>query len=59
VGPAFDEIAKKLNNKEIANSIKNGSRGKWKECKNIPMPAFKKINDNDIQEIVKWIKNDK
>ncbi len=58
VGPSFKEIAKKLTINKIKNSIKNGSKGKWKECKNIPMPAFKKINDKEISTIAQWIKTD-
>ena len=56
VGPSFDEIAKKLTISQIKNSIKNGSRGKWKESKNIPMPSFKKISDKNLEIISKWIK---
>ncbi len=56
VGPSFDEIAKKMDKKDIIYSIKNGSKGKWKECNNIPMPSFKKLCDKDINTLVKWIK---
>ena len=58
VGPSFEEIAKKLTISQIKNSIKNGSKGKWKECKKIPMPAFKKISDKEIEFIASWIKED-
>ncbi|MCF6172916.1 MAG: c-type cytochrome [Campylobacteraceae bacterium] len=56
VGPSFNQIAKKLSKSQIENSIENGSKGKWKESNNIPMPAFKKISNKDINLIAKWIK---
>ncbi len=58
VGPSFEDISKKLTISQIKNSIKNGSKGKWKECKNIPMPSFKKIGNQDTETIAKWIKTD-
>ena len=56
VGPSFREIAKKMDKKDIIHSIKNGSKGKWKECNNIPMPSFKKLPDKDIDILSEWIK---
>ncbi len=55
VGPSFSKIAKKMDKKDIIYSIKNGSKGKWKECNNIPMPSFKKLSDKDINTLAKWI----
>lgn len=56
VGPSFENIARKRNNKEIANSIKNGSKGGWKNSNNIPMPSFKKLSNKNINILAKWIK---
>jgi cytochrome c len=58
VGPSFSEIAKKMDKKKIVNSIRNGSRGRWKESNNIPMPSFKKLSEQDINILAKWIKID-
>ena len=51
VGPSFHTIAKRntKNTKQISDSIKNGSKGKYKEAHNIPMPKFNKLNHKDIQ----------
>ncbi len=56
VGPSFSEITKRMDKKDIIYSIKNGSKGKWKESNNIPMPAFKKLPSKDIEILAKWIK---
>ena len=59
VGPSFKHIAKKYKNDktQIINSIKNGSKGKWKKFKAI-MPKFKdKLSDKEINEIANWIIN--
>ncbi len=56
VGPSFEQVAKNIDLQEIQNSIKNGSKGKWKQSRNIPMPAFRKLSQTDIKYIAKWIK---
>ncbi len=56
VGPSFNNIAKARSKNQIKSSIKIGSKGKWKESKNIPMPSFKKISDKDLNTIANWIK---
>ncbi len=56
VGPSFKQISNAKSIKEIKNSIENGSKGKWKKSNNIPMPAFKKLPNKDIEILAKWIK---
>ncbi len=57
VAPSFLSISKKYNNnKPLIESIKNGSKGKWKNFKLI-MPPFKKMTDKDIEGMVNWILN--
>ena len=56
VGPSFKKISHAKSIKEIKNSIENGSKSKWKESNNIPMPAFKKLTNKDIEILAKWIK---
>jgi len=57
VGPALKEIAKRYKQepKMIIKSIKNGSSKKWKDFHNAVMPAFKKLNDDEIKTISEWI----
>lgn len=57
VGPTFAAIAKRYSStKQIINSIRNGSRGRWKASKNIPMPAFKKkLDENQTRLLANWI----
>ena len=57
VGPSFHDIYKRNKNNinNIANSIKNGSKGKYKEAKNIPMPKFNNLTKHDIEILTKWI----
>ena len=55
LGPSFNQIAKKLTASQIKNSISNGSRGKWKECNNILMPSFPKMQKRDLTTIANWI----
>jgi len=57
VGPSFKNIANKLSIIQIKQSIKNGSKFKWKEFHNAVMPPFKKINQSEINQLAKWIKN--
>ncbi len=57
VAPSFLSISKKYsNNKSLIESIKNGSKGKWKNFKLI-MPPFKKMTDKDIEGMANWILN--
>ncbi len=56
VGPSFLKIAGRYRDTErIAKSIKNGSRGKWKESRNIPMPARNDLNTSVIEALASWI----
>ena len=59
VGPSFQDIAKRYKNKSknIKDSIKNGSKGKWKESSKAIMPKFKNIDDKELNSITKWIVN--
>ncbi len=53
--PAFREIAKK-SREEIAEAIRNGSRGKWKGFERMSMPAYgKRLNDHEIEALAAWI----
>jgi len=57
VGPSFKTIAKKKKNTLLilTNSIKNGSKNKYKSSNGATMPPFKNINDSDIKFIAKLI----
>ncbi|MFT7859988.1 MAG: c-type cytochrome [Sulfurimonas sp.] len=57
VGPSFRDIAKRYaNSKEnLAQSIKNGSKGKWKSSRGAVMPAFKDISDAELKTLAEWI----
>jgi len=57
VGPSFLEIAKRYKNKpqEIEKSIAQGSKGKWKDSKKAIMPPFKKLSDDELKVLSKWI----
>jgi cytochrome c551/c552 len=56
VGPSFQAIAERYGDSSvIAQSIRNGSRGKWEKSRNIPMPAFKQLDDNQTQLLLNWI----
>jgi len=57
VAPSFEMIASKYTQKDretLINSIKNGTKGKWKG-KVLPMPPFKNMSDKDISGMVDWI----
>ena len=57
VAPSFKEIAKKSEN-EIKESIKNGSRGKWKGFERMAMPSFgSKLTKKEENTLIKWIKS--
>jgi cytochrome c len=57
VGPSFDSIAQRYKGKvsSIEKSIKNGSKGKWKDSHGALMPAFKNISDKDLKTLAEWI----
>lgn len=57
VAPSFKMIAHRYEKKDrdiLIKSIKEGSKGKW-EGKKLPMVAFKKMNDKDVEGVVDWI----
>ena len=59
VAPSFQHISQRYSSKdksELIKSIKEGSKGKWKNFKLI-MPPFKKMSDKDINGMVDWILN--
>ena len=57
VGPTYKDVAAKYAGQAdaqavLAQSIRNGSVGKWGE---LPMPAHPKISDADIKKLASWI----
>ena len=57
VGPAFQSIsAKYADDKDavdtLAQSIKNGARGKWGR---IPMPAHPSLSASELKELSTWV----
>jgi len=57
VAPSFKMISDRYEKKDremLIKSIKEGSKGKW-ENKKLPMPAYKKIEDKDIEGVVDWL----
>ena len=61
VGPSLISIAKKYKNNKstVIQSIKNGSSRKWKKNSAVMMPAFKKLNDKELELLSEWILNTK
>jgi len=56
MGPSFKDIAKRYgDNKQIKVSIAQGSADRWSEARHAKMPAFKKITDEELTLISKWI----
>ncbi len=57
VGPSFMDVSKKYTNSSqmIIDSIKNGSREKWKSSNGAVMPPFKQITDEELKILAKWI----
>ncbi|MCK9490943.1 MAG: c-type cytochrome [Sulfurimonas sp.] len=55
VGPSLVEIADKYsqNKDEIIKSIRNGSKGIW--SKGAVMPAFEKMEDEELEILTEWI----
>jgi len=55
VGPTFTAVAARYSDADlIAQSIRNGSRGKWEESR-IPMPAIRELNATQLHTITRWI----
>lgn len=57
VGPAFAAIADKYATEKdaaasLAQSIQNGSKGKWGR---IPMPAHPSLNAGDLKTLSNWV----
>jgi len=57
VGPAYSKVAAKYSDDKdaaasLAQSIRNGSQGKWGR---IPMPAHGNMNSDDINLLARWI----
>jgi cytochrome c len=57
IGPSYADVAKKYENKPenvtmLAGKIINGGKGVWGE---IPMTAHPQINQQDAEEMVKYI----
>jgi cytochrome c551/c552 len=57
VGPAYKDVAAKRTEKQIIQSIINGSKGKW--VKNAAMPSFRYLSEDDIKLLAKWVKAQK
>ena len=61
VGPAFQAISAKYAGDQdavdtLAQSIKNGSRGKWGR---IPMPAHPSLSASELKELSTWVLSQK
>ena len=57
VAPSFTMIANRYSKKERAiliESIQKGTKGKW-EGKKLPMPAYQKMTQKDVEGMVNWI----
>lgn len=57
VGPAYSKVAAKYSDDKdavasIAQSIRNGSQGKWGR---IPMPSHGNMSQDDINLISRWV----
>jgi cytochrome c len=57
VGPAYSKVATKYSEDKdaaasIAQSIRNGSQGKWGR---IPMPAHGNMSQDDINLLARWV----
>lgn len=57
VGPAFSDVAAKYKDEKdaaaaLAQSIQNGSKGKWGR---IPMPAHPSLSAADIKTLSTWV----
>ncbi|WP_353662557.1 c-type cytochrome [Hydrogenimonas sp. SS33] len=57
IAPSFHKIAQKyhkVGKKTMAQSIRNGSRGKWRGFK-VPMPPFRDLSDEEMNAVTDWI----
>lgn len=57
VGPSFVSIAEKYKDDKdaaasLAQSIQNGSRGKWGR---VPMPAHPSLSTAELKELSQWV----
>lgn len=57
VGPAYSKVAAKYSDDKdaaasLAQSIRNGSQGKWGR---IPMPSHGNMSQEDIDVLAKWV----
>ena len=59
VGPSFQKIAQKSTLQEIKYVIKNGSQNRWKESNRAVMPAFKNMDEKELNELSKWLMKQK
>jgi cytochrome c551/c552 len=57
MGPALRAIAKRYEDdeKQIGRSILSGSQDRWKEANHARMPAFKTLNEAELDSVTKWI----
>lgn len=61
VGPSFQAIAEKYAGQadavaSLAQSVRNGSRGKW--CR-IPMPPHASLSADDLNKMSSWVMSQK
>ena len=55
IGPSFTSIASRYSQAEIKQSIESGSKKKWENSRGAIMPAFKKLSDEELNTLSKWI----
>jgi len=57
VGPSLQSIAQKYSNdkQSIKESVKRGSKNRWDSSNGAVMPAFKDINEEELDELSSWI----
>jgi len=56
VGPPFTAVAERYADAEtIAEGIRNGSRGKWEASRNVPMPAIRVLDAEQLSTLSHWI----
>lgn len=56
VGPSFTAIAERYDTAgPIIASIRDGSRSKWEQSRNIPMPAIRELNASQTKRVAEWI----